>query len=125
MIKIMAYNPNKELKKYYSIKEVADKVGVPETTLRNWEKEFKELSPKKSSKGVRQYTVKDIELVELISFLVKDQGLTISGAKTRLKENPKKTVDLHDIVSRLQSIRAELMEISNELNATPPCGKPF
>ncbi|MBO7247205.1 MAG: MerR family transcriptional regulator [Bacteroidaceae bacterium] len=121
----MAYNPNKELKKYYSIKEVSDKVGVPETTLRYWEKEFKELSPKKTSKGIRQYTVKDIELVELISFLVKDQGLTISGAKTRLKENPKKTVNLHDVVSRLQAIRSELLDISAELDSTPPCGKPL
>ena len=36
----MALNPNKELKLYYSIGEVAEMLGVSETLLRYWEKEF-------------------------------------------------------------------------------------
>ena len=47
----MALNPNKELKKYYSIKEVSDMLGIPDSTLRYWEKEFKEIAPKKNAKG--------------------------------------------------------------------------
>ena len=42
----MPLNPNKELKKYYSIKEVSQMLGIPDSTLRYWEKEFKEISPK-------------------------------------------------------------------------------
>ena len=36
----MAYNPNKELKLYYSIGEVAKMFDVNESLLRYWEKEF-------------------------------------------------------------------------------------
>ena len=42
----MALNPNKELKLYYSIGEVAEMLGVSETLLRYWEKEFPTITPK-------------------------------------------------------------------------------
>ena len=53
----MAYNPNKELKKYYGIAEVAEKFNVAESLLRYWEKEFPNIKPRKSGRGVRQYTL--------------------------------------------------------------------
>ena len=121
----MPLNSNKNLKRYYSIKEVADLMEVPESTLRYWEKEFPELSPKKNANGVRQYTEADINQVKFIKFLVHDNHLTIKGARQRMKENPKQTVDLHEIVTRLKNVRQELVNILAELDATPPCGQPF
>ena len=121
----MALNPNKVLKKYYSIKEVSEMLEIPESTLRYWEKEFKEISPKKNAKGVRHYTVDDIEQIKLVNHLVKEKSLTIKGAKTRMKENPQKTTDTHEIVERLKAVREELLAILDELNATPPCGQPL
>jgi DNA-binding transcriptional MerR regulator len=121
----MALNTNKNLKKYYSIREVSDLLDVPETTLRYWEKEFQEIAPKKTPKGIRQYTEKDIEQIRLVIHLVKEKQLTIKGAKTRIKENPQKAVDSHEVIAKLQMIRDELIAISKELDATPPCGQPF
>lgn len=121
----MALNPNKILKKYYSIKEVSDMLEIPESTLRYWEKEFKEISPKKNAKGVRHYTAQDIEQIKLVNHLVKEKSLTIKGAKTRIKENPQTTTDSHDVVERLKAVREELMAILEELDATPPCGQPL
>lgn len=43
----MAYNPNKDLKMYYSIGEVAKMFDVNESLLRYWEKEFPIISPKR------------------------------------------------------------------------------
>ena len=43
----MALNKEKDFKLYYSIKEVADEVGVSESTLRYWESEFRQISPKR------------------------------------------------------------------------------
>ena len=57
----MALKTDKNVKLYYSIKEVAEEVGVNESTLRYWEKEFPFLKPKVTSNKVRQYTEKDIE----------------------------------------------------------------
>ena len=42
----MALNPNKNIKLYYSIKEVASMFDINESTLRYWESEFPQLRPK-------------------------------------------------------------------------------
>ena len=108
------------LKLYYSIREVAEMMQLPEHTLRFWEKEFPALNPKKTAGGTRQYTQQDIDLVRLIHHLVKEQGLTIKAARTRLKTSRQEVVDHQDIVARLKSIRAELMEIKSKLDELNP-----
>ena len=101
---------------YYTIREVADMVGVPEHTLRFWEKEIPALNPQKTETGVRQYKEADIELVRLIHHLVKEQGLTIKAARERLKTSRRQVIDRQDIVARLKNIRAELMEMKAKLD---------
>ena len=81
----MAYNPNKELKLYYSIGEVAKMFNVNESLLRFWEKEFPFITPKKAGGNVRQYRKEDIENIRLVYHLVKEKGLTLQGAKQKLK----------------------------------------
>lgn len=105
---------------YYTIREVAEMVGLPEHTLRFWEKEIPSLKPKKTSGGTRQYTEKDIELVRLIHHLVKDQGLTIKAARERLKVSKKQVVDHQEIVGHLRNLRAELMKMISKLDEINP-----
>ena len=63
----MALNLNKNLKLYYSIKEVADMFGLNESTLRYWETEFPHLKPKTTGPNkVRQYAQKDIDAYNLL-----------------------------------------------------------
>ena len=76
----MAYNPNKELKKYYSISEVAEEFNVAESLLRFWEKEFPNISPKKNGRGVRMYTKEDMDEVRLVYNLLKVRGMMIKAA---------------------------------------------
>ena len=111
----MAYNPNKELKKYYGIAEVAEQFNVAESLLRYWEKEFPNIKPRKSGRGVRQYTKEDIEEVRLVYNLLKVRGMKIAAAKAVLTKNHKAASDTSQIIERLQSIRTELQEISREL----------
>ena len=40
-------------KLYYSISEVSEILGVTQSNLRFWEKEFKQLKPKRNAKGTR------------------------------------------------------------------------
>ena len=105
----------KDLKLYYSIKEAAQIVGVPEPTLRYWEKQFDELQPRKTQGGARQYTKEDLELLKLISHLLKDKGLTIASAKERLKSTKQQVVDSSVIVERLKHVRDELQAMLDEL----------
>ena len=77
---------------YFSIGEVAQLFGLNESTLRFWEKEFDEISPRKTKKGTRYYRQEDIEQIRLIYHLVKERGMTLSGARRKLKENRETTV---------------------------------
>ncbi len=52
--------------------------------LRYWEKEFKQLKPLIVNNR-RYYSEKQISIIKLIKFLLKDKGLTINGVKNVLK----------------------------------------
>lgn len=110
-------NKDKNLKLYYSIKEVADMFGVNESLLRFWEKEFPQLSPKKAGRGVRQYRKEDIETLKLIYYLVKERGMTLPGARQRMKANKETTLRNFEIVERLKAIREELENMKQALDA--------
>ena len=112
----MAYNPNKELKMYYSIGEVAEMFSVNESLLRYWEKEFPIISPKKTGRNIRQYRKEDIENIRLVYHLVKEKGMTLQGARQRLKTSRKQTVDTAEIVDRLKIVREELVALRSALD---------
>ena len=113
----MAYNANKDLKLYYSISEVARMFDVNESLLRYWEKEFPTIiSPRKAGGNIRQYRKEDIENIRLVYHLVKEKGMTLQGAKQRLKVNKEKTVQTAEVVSRLKEIREELVKLRKSLD---------
>lgn len=115
----MAYNPNKNLKLYYSISEVAQMFDVNESLLRFWEKEFPQIAPKKAGRGIRQYRKEDVETIKLIYHLVKEKGMTLSGARQRLIDNKEGTTRNFEVVTRLKEIKEELLAIRKELDRTP------
>ena len=110
-------NFDKNLKLYYSISEVAAMFGVNESLLRYWEKEFPQLCPKKAGRGVRQYRKEDVETVRLIYHLVKERGMTLPGARQRLRNNKEAPLRSYEIVDRLKSIREELLAMRDALDA--------
>lgn len=115
----MALNKNKDLKLYYSIKEVATELSVTETTLRYWETVFPQLSPYKGANGVRRYTKEDIATVRTIYHLVKDCGLTIAGAKKQMKTGAQveATQSVTDVIDRLKNVKEELLGIKAQLDS--------
>ena len=61
-------------------------------TLRFWEKKFKEIKPKKINNR-RYYTSKQLEIIKMIKFLLKNKGMTISGVQNYLNLNTNKLDD--------------------------------
>ncbi|SFA76052.1 DNA-binding transcriptional regulator, MerR family [Flavobacterium swingsii] len=102
-------------KRYYSMGEIATAFGVNQSLIRFWDKEFDILKPKKNAKGNRMFTPEDVKNLQLIFHLVKERGFTLEGAKVHLKEDQKKTLDKFDIISKLESIKAQLLSIKTEL----------
>lgn len=100
---------------------------VNTSLIRFWEKEFPQLKPKKNKKGNRLFTVKDIEKLNSIYFLVKEKGFTLDGAKAQLKNG----VDLEDeviesiqpiskdntsVIQRLEDLKRKLQNLRSNSN---------
>jgi len=47
---------------------------------------------------------------------VTERGLTLKGAKQKLKDNKEETMDKHALIDRLQSIRQMLVDIKDEMD---------
>ena len=113
----MALNLNKNLKLYYSIKEVAEMFGVNESTLRYWETEFPYLKPKTSGPAkIRQYQQKDIDQIRLIHNLVKERGFKLAAARKILTQNRKGVETKADALEKLIEVRDNLQILKKQLD---------
>ena len=102
-------------KKYFSISEVSKLFNVNNSLLRFWEKEFEILKPKVNPSGVRKFTKEDIEKISSIYRLLKEEGLTIQGAKKRLKSKNKESLDSSSIIKKLEKIKFELKNLKSNI----------
>ena len=113
----MALNLDKNLKLYYSIREVAEMFDLNESTLRYWETEFPYLKPKTSGPNkVRQYSEKDIEQIRLIHNLVKVRGFKIAAARKMINTNRDGSDRKAEVITRLIDIRTELQMLKHQLD---------
>lgn len=110
-------NLNKDLKLYYSIKEVAEMFGLNESTLRYWETEFPYLKPKTAGPSkVRQYSKKDIEQVQLIYNMVKVRGFKLAAAKKMINANRDGSDRKAEVLSRLIDVKQDLQALKHQLD---------
>ena len=110
---------------YKSIGEVAKildlvnkKKGTLNThTIRFWEKEFKQIKPKILSGNRRYYNNYTIEILKKIKYLLKDQGMTINGAKKLLNNNKSLKLDelSNNSINADINIKKKLIKISSIL----------
>ena len=92
----------KKSEAYKTIGEVAEIVGLIDKkkgtlsthTLRFWEKKFSQIKPKILSGRRRYYSSKEIRIIKLIKYLLKEKGMTIKGVKAEL--NNSKSIKLDD-----------------------------
>ena len=120
----------KKLRKiYYKIGEVSELTDLPPHVIRFWEKEFPQLSPRKTSSGHRIYSQKDIQTIMLIKELLYENKFTIKGAKELIESNQIENImkgqggeqslksskfDTKNFLKRLKSVLSILQK-------TPPC----
>jgi DNA-binding transcriptional MerR regulator len=107
---------------YKTISEVGEALGITASTLRFWEKEFKQLKPY-TINSRRHYSQENIEIIAKIKELLYDQGYTLTGAK-KYFENLKATecaeapnselqIKIKDILIMLRSAQNALVEHIN------------
>tara|TARA_Y100001958_G_C20759938_1_gene240516 strand:- start:138 stop:506 length:369 start_codon:yes stop_codon:yes gene_type:complete len=101
-----AYKTIGEVSKLLDLKSKNNKSN-PTYIIRFWEKEFKQIKPKILNGNRRYYDQKNIDLLKKIKFLLKDQGMTISGVKKLLNSN--KSNELDELANK--SISADNLRI--------------
>jgi DNA-binding transcriptional MerR regulator len=103
-------------KLFYSISEVAELFKVNASLIRFWEKEFDFLKPRKTAKGNRAFTKKDIENIRLVYHLVKEKGFTLQGAKEKLKQKPAQEINKNlEAIESLNKLKSFLLELKSQL----------
>ena len=127
----------KDSNAYKTIGEVAQIVGLIDKkkgtlsthTIRFWEKQFSQIKPKVLSGKRRYYSIKDIRMIKLIKYLLKEKGMTIKGVKTALHKPKSLSLDdsiidgvgthtlnknkIVDKVKKISKIANELKKLKN------------
>ena len=127
----------KKSEAYKTIGEVAEIVGLIDKkrgtlsthTIRFWEKEFSQIKPKILAGKRRYYNNKEIRIIKLIKFLLKEKGMTIKGVKAVLNNPKSLTLDdttiysvsnqsltkekIKDKIKKISKIIDELKELKN------------
>lgn len=123
-----------DTKLYYTIGEVAEMMETSTSQLRYWSGEFS-LNVRKNRKGDRLFQKEDLERLQLIQRMLKDEGYTIDGAKKKLKgagkstvlqmlNEPKEEIDVEndksiyikDVVLKLKTIRNDLEAFKRQIH---------
>ncbi|WP_421877261.1 MerR family transcriptional regulator [Marinoscillum sp.] len=112
----MPYKEKEIEKKYFTIGEVADELGVATSLIRFWEGEFDIIKPKKNRKGNRQFTKEDIKNVKLIYYLVKEKGFTLQGARDFIKNDVDAATNKVELIESLKKVRTFLETLKKELH---------
>jgi DNA-binding transcriptional MerR regulator len=105
----------KNLKRYYSISEVAEMFEVSKSLVRFWETEFDTLKPAKNSKGDRRFTPQNIEQIRQIYHLVKERGFTLNGAKQEIESLKVKEEEKKKVVKQLTNLKEFLENLKLSL----------
>ena len=99
-------------KKYFSLRETEKETGVPASTLRFWEREFDELSPRKDGHGNRYYTREDQEVIKRIKYIRDELKITrIEAIRKELRNNSKRSDERQAALEILLRVKEELCEI--------------
>ena len=94
--------------------------------LRYWEKEFNQIKPRKINNR-RFYSLKQVEIIKTIKFLLKNKGMTIDGVKNFLNSNINK-LDVNELDGLKKDLyknklKTKSTNILNKINKIKSYGK--
>jgi len=103
-----------------TIKQISEATGIPNHTLRFWEKEFCGiLVPSRTKGGQRRYSLQHIEIIEKIKSL-KEEGTSLNQIKLKLVQSVDGCTDMNTLdllADRIASIVRT--EVYNYFRSSP------
>ena len=104
-------------KHFYTIGDVTEHTGIKAHILRYWESQFSVLRPARRYSGHRKYTMREIDLINKIRYLVVDRKYTLAGASKEINRQINKSSSSSDIVEKQSpDFRKELIELKKEID---------
>lgn len=91
---------------------------VNHSLIRFWVSKFDILKPHTNNKGNRLFTPKDVDNLKVIYHLVKERGMTLSGAARHMKLSGESLERDSRIIEHLSQLRAMMLELQKELTAS-------
>lgn len=84
---VMGDGEDRESRKmFYSVGEVAERLGVEPHRIRYWSDEVDRIDPDKTPGGNRQFRREDLEILETLHELVETEKYTLEGAEKQLEQ---------------------------------------
>lgn len=102
-------------KLYYSMGEVSELTGLAPHVLRNWEKTYSQLTPKKNSAGNRAYKEEEVNLIFKIKELLTEKKYTSEGVRRVLSGGTEESVTDSNLSPDLQKDLTEMKLFLNNL----------
>lgn len=101
---------------YYTISQVSEVLGENPHVIRYWEKSFAGIRPEKTRTGQRRYRTEDLAVLQRIRRMLRDEGLSVAGAKKRL-ESRKRLAEQADTLNAVrQDLQEALRHLKDETN---------
>lgn len=98
--------------RFYSIREVMERTGLPASTLRYWESQFSQLSPRKDGHGNRYYQLSDVELIGRIKYIRDELKITrIEAIRHELETDNKQSDNKQHATAILERLRQDLIDL--------------
>ncbi len=112
----MPYKERQIKKLYYSIGEVSKMLDIKASTIRSWEKDYKNIKPRKNRKGDRMFTEKDIYHLKVVKKLVDgDDSQTKKEVNSQIKENKTQIDNTFSAIQRLEKLKFEMLKLKEQL----------
>uniref|UniRef100_A0A832I3B5 MerR family transcriptional regulator n=1 Tax=Eiseniibacteriota bacterium TaxID=2212470 RepID=A0A832I3B5_UNCEI len=102
-------------KRYRSISEVSEMVGVKPHVLRYWETQFSMLRPRKNRAGNRMYRPEDLKVLLRIKELLYDRRFTIAGARRTLLAERREAPEQYELSFADAERKVLIHEVKEEL----------
>ena len=93
---------------FYTISEVAKKVGVSTQTIRNWQSDFPQVKVKTNASGRRFFTAKNIEILRKIKKF-REAGYTVTAVRKMFSKKVDKNIEnliikIDSMISRIDKL---------------------
>lgn len=102
-------------KLFYTFRELSEKYGVEVEELRKWEQYFNLTAMQKGANSMKRFSVKEVEKIEYLKYLIKDKGYSYEKAKELLSIPKPNRKDASELKEKLLEIRTFLAQLKEHL----------